>query len=236
MNKTILILGGSSGIGLETAYHLQSIGYKIYIASRNKPEDCNLKHLEVDINDEKSVCSLFQYFEDNSIDIYGLVYSIGITKEKENIENFNTKLFNKIMSTNVTGALLSMKYSYKFLKKSQGRVVIINSLAARTYSQFSGIEYTMSKAALSGMVKQLSQEWANDKILINSIFPSMTQTKMLTNTLSKEELDSLSAKLPLKRVLKPCEIAKAVEFLFNQDIGYITGTGIDINGGLFLNG
>jgi 3-oxoacyl-[acyl-carrier protein] reductase len=236
MNKTVLILGGSSGIGLSTAEYLHDIGYEVYIASRNRPKECKLNFLKVDITNESSVKDLFHYFMKNQIDIYGLVYSIGITKQKAHIKDFSIDIFNKIIATNVTGTLLSLKYAYDFLKKTQGRVVIINSLASRTFSQFSGIEYTMSKAALSGLVKQLSQECLSDKILVNSIYPSMTKTNMLTETLSKEELESLSNTLPLKKILEPHEIAKSVEFLLNPEITYITGSAIDINGGLFLNG
>ena len=236
MNKTVLVLGGSSGIGLETAYYLNRLGYEVYIASRNRPKNCDLNFVCVDIDNESSVKELFGYFRKNKINIYALVYSIGITKEKGHIKDFDIEVFNKIISTNVTGALLSMKYAYDFLKDTQGRVVIINSLAARTFSQFSGIEYTISKAALSGLVKQLSQEWIDDKILVNSVYPSMTKTDMLTNTLSKKELKDLGDTLPLQEILEPQKVAKAVEFLLNPEMGYITGSAIDINGGLFLNG
>lgn len=236
MNKTLLILGGSSGIGFECANYLKSIGYNILIASRNKPNNSDLSHIFVDINDEVSIKKLFIYIEELNLNLYGIIYSIGITKEKTSIENFDINDFNKIISTNVTGLLLSLKYAHRFLKASEGRVVVINSLAARTYSKISGIEYTISKTALSGLVRQLSIEWAKDNILVNSIYPSMVKTKMLENALTKDEIQELTSNIPLGRLVTAIEIAKSVAFLLDQDISFMTGSRIDINGGLYLNG
>jgi 3-oxoacyl-[acyl-carrier protein] reductase len=236
MNNNILVLGGSSGIGLDTSIYLNSIGYTVYIAARTNPNINDLNYIYVDIDKESSIETLFKYFMNNDIKLYGLVYAIGITLAKRNIMKFTVKEFNNIISTNVTGAILSLKYSYKLLKKTQGRVVIVNSIATKTFSKFSGIEYTISKNALSGLVKQLSQEWAKDKILINSIYPSMTQTKMLENALSKEKIQNIQKDIPLKRLAKTKEIAKSIAFLLDEDISYITGTGLNINGGIYLNG
>lgn len=236
MNKNILVLGGSSGIGLKTSIYLSKIGYRVFIAARTNPNIKNLNYIYVDIDNECSIKKLFKYFQKNDIKLYGLVYSIGITIPKNNIKKFSVKKFNNIISTNVTGAILSLKYAYKLLKKTQGRVVIVNSIATKTFSKFSGIEYTISKNALSGLVKQLSQEWAKDKILINSIYPSMTQTKMLENTLSKNKIKDIQKDIPLKRLANTKEIAKSISFLLDEDISYITGSGININGGIYLNG
>ena len=235
MNKNILILGGSSGIGLSSAKYLVSQGYDVFIASRTNP-NINIKHIFVDITKEQSIKELFEYFDKNKILIYAIIYSIGITKKQENIKNFNLQEFNNIISTNLTGAILSLKYGYKFLKATKGRVIIINSIASQISSKFSSLDYTVSKSALSGMVKQLSQEWAKDNILINSIYPSMTHTDMLDNVLNKEVINNISNDIPLKRLANTKEIAKTIAFLLDKDISYITGTGININGGLYLNG
>jgi NAD(P)-dependent dehydrogenase (short-subunit alcohol dehydrogenase family) len=132
--------------------------------------------------------------------------------------------------------LLCLKYAYTALSASKGKVVIVNSLASRTYSLFSGVEYTMSKSALSGMVKQLSIEFAKDDISINSIFPSMTATPMLLTNVEKDKLLDIEDEIPMKRLATPLEIAKAITFLISEDNTYMTGCGIDLNGGQFLNG
>ena len=73
-----------------------------------------------------------------------------------------------------------------FFKNTCGRIAVVNSIASRSFSQISGIEYTASKAALSGIVKQLAIDFLNDGILINSVFPSMTNTPMLQKSVTPQ--------------------------------------------------
>ena len=77
------------------------------------------------------------------------------------------------------------------MAKNQGKIVVVNSIASRNYSLFSGVEYTMSKCALSGLVRQLSQDFAPDNVLINSVFPSMTLTPMLVDNVEKQKLENI---------------------------------------------
>ena len=113
-------------------------------------------------------------------------------------------------------------------------MVIVNSYASRTYSKYSGFEYTVTKSGLSGLVKQLSIEWAKNNILINSIFPSMVNTPMLLNNLSKKEFSLIEKSIPLGRIAKVGDITPVIEFLISTKNNYITGAGIDINGGQYL--
>jgi NAD(P)-dependent dehydrogenase (short-subunit alcohol dehydrogenase family) len=228
----ILVIGGTSGIGYATAKYLQENNYDVIICGRNKPKESSLKYLYVNLLNEKSIQNLFNSIESLS----GIIYSAGITTKQKSIIEFDQNLWQNIMDVNVTGLLLCLKYCYLHLKASQGKVIVVNSVASRTYSKYSGVEYTISKSALSGLVKQLSIEFAKDKVLINSIFPSMTVTSMLINNVKKEVLENIEDDIPLKRLLEPLEIAKTIEFLISKNNTYITGTGIDINGGQFLNG
>ena len=131
------------------------------------------------------------------------------------------------------GAIYILKYSYKKLKKAKGKVTIINSMASKKSSLLSGLEYTVSKSGLSGLVKHLSLEWASDKIFINSVYPSMTKTRMLPSNRDYKKIIEL---IPLKKLALPNDIAKAIYFLNSEDNQYITGSGIDINGGQYLSG
>lgn len=228
----IVIVGGTSGIGYETAKYLDFKGNRVLITGRNDPVDGKLEYQYLDVTNEKSVESFFQNINACS----ALVYSAGITTGKKSITLFDKNTFENIIDVNVTGLLLCLKYSYDFLKLSKGRVVVLNSFAARSFSQFSGVEYTISKTALTGLVKQLAVEFASDDVLINSVFPSMTATPMLMKNADKELLESVESNIPLKRIAQPIEIAKAIEFLLSDNNTYITGSGIDINGGQFLNG
>lgn len=228
----IVIIGGTSGIGLETAKYLDSKEKEVLVGGRNKPKETSLTYKYIDVSDEESIKSFFEDIEK----IEGLVYSTGITTKQKSILEFDQNIWKNIVDVNVTGALLVLKYAYEKIAKAKGKIVVLNSFASRTYSAFSGVEYTMSKSALSGMVKQLSTEFAKDGVIINSIFPSMTATPMLIENVEQEKLDNIAKEIPLKRIAEPIEIAQAIEFLLSENNSYMTGCGLDLNGGQFLNG
>ena len=159
-----------------------------------------------------------------------------MTIERKKIESFDVSDYLRLHDVNLLGAILTLKYAYPLLKKAKGKVVIVNSFASRTYSQFSGFEYTITKSGLSGLVKQLAIEWAKDEVLINAVFPSMVETSMLRKNVEKSVLEAIEEKIPLGRIARPKEIASAIEFLVSDKNTYMTGAGIDINGGQFLTG
>ncbi|WP_428738521.1 SDR family NAD(P)-dependent oxidoreductase [Sulfurimonas sp.] len=229
----IVIIGGTSGIGLQTAQYLKAQNKDVLVGGRHTIKD-DIDYKFLDVTDEASIKAFFEAIASSPIE--ALIYSVGITIGQKSIKEFDKNIFENIIDVNVTGALLCLKYAYDSLAKNKAKVVIVNSLASRTFSAFSGVEYTMSKSALSGMVKQLSVEFAEDNIMINSIFPSMTATPMLVENVSKEKLAQIEKTIPMKRVAKPLEVAKAIEFLISKDNTYMTGCGIDLNGGQFLNG
>ena len=129
-----------------------------------------------------------------------------------------------------------LKVFYPLLKDCSSRVVIVNSIASKKYSEYSGLEYTASKCALSGIVRQLAIEWRQKGIMINSIFPSMTKTPMLSKRLDERQIKNISSELPLNKLASTLDSARAIEFLLNPENNYLTGTGINITGGIHLDG
>jgi NAD(P)-dependent dehydrogenase (short-subunit alcohol dehydrogenase family) len=237
MSNVVLIVGGTSGIGLDTANYLASDNqYKVVVCGLEIIESENFVSIKTDIRSTASVQALYDEVKSKYGNIYALVHCAGITTKIKPIDQFDDTMWNDIINTNVTGFLRVIKNFHKSLKETMGKVVVVNSIAGKTYSKYSGFEYTASKAALSGIVRQLAMEWSEDGILINSVFPSMTLTPMLSNALSEEEIKSIAEELPLRKLAKPIDIARAIEFLISKENHYTTGSGIDISGGLFLNG
>ena len=236
MNDLVLIIGGTSGIGLETANYLLKNDYKVIVCGRRDVKSTESISINADIKSDESIQDLYHKIQKKYGNINALVFSAGITTPKKSIEDFDEKIWHDVFDTNVTGLLRVLKYFFPSLKKTKGKVAIINSIAARSYSQFSGFEYTISKAALSGLVKQLAFEWFNYGIFINSVFPSMTLTPMLKENLGIDGIKKLNEELPLKKLATPFDTARAIEFLISEENKYITGSGIDVSGGQFLSG
>lgn len=234
MSKKTIIIGGTSGIGLETAKYLHDLDYDVVVGGRsNTTEDYNINYAPIDVTDEESVKNFFSNLELKEIN--SVIYSAGTTTGLKSITEFDVNEYQRVHDVNLLGVILTLKYAYPLLKINKGKVVLISSLAARTYSKLSGFEYTVTKAALSGLVNQLSMEWADDGILINMVLPGMVETPMLHNNVKESILSEINQKIPLGRIAKPDEIAAAIEFLISDKNTYMTGSGIDINGGQFLS-
>jgi len=236
MNDLVLIVGGTSGIGLETGNYLLNKDYEVIVCGRRDIKSEKLNSIKVNVKSDQSVKDLYHEVQNNYGNISGLVFSAGITTSKKSIEDFDEKILYDIFDTNVTGLLRVLKYFFPSLKETKGKVAVVNSIAARIFSQFSSVEYTVSKAALSGLVKQLAFEWIDYGVFINSVFPSMTLTPMLKESLDNDEINTLNEQLPLKKLATPFDTARAIEFLISKENKYMTGSGIDVSGGQFLSG
>lgn len=235
MTKTSIVIGGTSGIGYETACYLNANGYDVIVGGRTSPSrDHNFKYQYIDVTKEDTVEQFFHSLDVGTID--SVIFSAGTTVQKKSIEEFTISEYLGVHDVNLLGAILTLKYAFPLLKKSRGKVVVISSIASRTYSKFSGFEYTITKAGLSGLVRQLAVEWAKDEVLINTVFPSMVETPLLNDNVKKSVLDSIKEQIPLGRIAKPSDIASIVEFLISDKNTYITGSGIDVNGGQYLSG
>jgi 2-dehydro-3-deoxy-D-gluconate 5-dehydrogenase len=231
-----IVVGGTSGIGLATANYLKDIGNNVIVGSRKETDACSHKYIPVDVTSDFSVKEFYKIIESTENAIDGFVYSVGITTKKKSIREFDVDVWREIIDVNVTGLLRLLKVFYPLLSHYSSRVVIVNSIAARKYSDYSSFEYTASKCALSGIVRQLAIEWKEERIMINSVFPSMTLTPMLNQQLGGDKVSELSKTLPLRKLAPTLDTARAIEFLLNPNNQYITGSGIDISGGLYLNG
>jgi 3-oxoacyl-[acyl-carrier protein] reductase len=235
-NNNYIIIGGTSGIGLATADYLRNLGENVIIGSRHDNEESTHDYFQVDVTSIKSINLFFIYIKQKLKTVNGLVYTVGKTTQKKSIEEFDEDVWKQIIDVNVTGLLRVLKVFYPLLLDCSSKVVIVNSIASKKYSVYSGFEYTASKCALSGIVRQLAIEWRQKGIMINSIFPSMTNTPMLSSQLDEKQIETVSGELPLNKLAETLDSARAIEFLLNPENKYMTGTGINVTGGIHLDG
>ena len=116
MNDLTLVVGGTSGIGLETANYLSRKDYKVIVCGRRKLKSDNFHSLETNLKSYRSIMDLCNNVASNFGDINSLVYSAGVTVPKKTIEEFEDSLWQEIMDINVTGLLRVLKYFYPSLQ------------------------------------------------------------------------------------------------------------------------
>ena len=230
----LVVIGGSSGVGLGLLEHFTTCGKNVMNGSRSKPDLVNhfLEHAFLDVCDEESVRQFFSL--SSATDIHGLVYCAGVTVRKSKLEDFDRNAFLRLLDVNVAGFALVMKYAFTRMSPDGCRVVVIGSMATRSVSQYSGFEYTASKLALSGLVRHFARDLASRNILVNSVHPGPINTPMLRQNLETQEITDIIDNVPTRRLASFDDINSTVDFLLSEKNKHITGAGVDVNGGQIL--
>ncbi|MCC4227589.1 SDR family NAD(P)-dependent oxidoreductase [Zunongwangia profunda] len=226
MKKNILLIGGSTGIGLEVAKKLYK-NHNIYIASRNKVDHDNLEvtHLEFDVlKDDISSLDLPEQLD-------GLVYCPGSINLKP-FKMLKPKDFEQEMQLNFFGLIKVVNGLMPKLKESnQASLVFFSSVAVKVGMPFH-TSVAAAKGAIEGFAKSLAAEYA-PSLRVNVVSPSLTDTplaeKLLNNDKKKEKMDQ---RHPLKRVGTTADIANMTAFLLSEESSWITGQILGVDGGL----
>jgi 3-oxoacyl-[acyl-carrier protein] reductase len=227
--KNILVVGGSSGIGLALVNQLVGAGANVINASRNASlqHPDNVKHIALDVLGD--VSTLTQQLPDT---LHGLVYSVG---------SINLKPFHRLTKDdflqdyrlNVVGAVEVIQQSLKALKAAQGASIILFSTVASKAGMGFHASIAAAKSGVEGLGLSLAAELASQNIRVNVIAPSLTETPLTQNLLSTPEKREASAKRhPLNKFGKADDIANTARFLLSDDSNWITGQVIGIDGGL----
>ena len=225
-NKNILIIGGSSGIGLALA-ELLSPENTVYIASRsNENLRClHINHLPFDATTEILDTSLLPEQLD------GFVYCPGSINLRP-FKGLSAEAFEKDFQINVTGAINSLKSVLSHLSASgNASVVFFSTVAVQTGMPFHS-SVAASKGAIEGLTRSLAAEFA-PKIRVNAIAPSLVDTplasKFLNNDVKKEKANE---RHPLGRIGSAKEIAQAATFLLGEESSWMTGRVLQLDGGI----
>ena len=242
MSKTVLITGGSRGIGKATSLEFAKCGYNIVInyvsddISAKKLKSYIVENYDVDVmlckcdvskEDEVKdmVNSIIHNYEKIDVLVNNAGIAIDTTFDDKKIEDFKN-----ILNINLIGPfILSREVGKYMLKQGFGSIVNVSSTnALDTYYEYS-LDYDASKAGLVSLTHNLASYYAPN-IRVNAVAPGWVDTEMnkeLDSSYIKEECD----KIYLKRFAKPEEIAKAIYFLASDDASYITGEVLRVDGG-----
>lgn len=227
-NKNILIIGASSGIGKSLAEKLIAQGANVYAASRNIGDTPpSVSHLFFDAQSND-----FQCFTELPDTIHGVVYCPGSINLKP-FNRFSLDDFRQDFQINVLGAVGVLQVVLPKLKRADtASVVLFSTVAVQTGMGFHASIAT-AKGAVEGLTRSLAAEWAMQKIRVNAIAPSLTDTPLAKNLLSTDEKrESSNRRHPIGRYGTANDIAAMANFLLSDDASWITGQIFGVDGGM----
>lgn len=228
--KNYLIVGGTKGIGLKTIELLAAEDCTIYTISRGSiPNDFpeNIIHYQLDVTNDN-----LDILGELPKEIHGLVYCPGSINLKP-FQRLTSDDFIDDLNQNVIGAIKIIQYCLPRLKSANGSSVVLFSTVAAKLGMTFHSSVAVSKAALEGLARTLAAELAQNKVRVNVIAPSLTDTPLAAFLLNTpEKIEANNKRHPLQRIGKPEDIAAMTVFLLSENTSWITGQVLHIDGGM----
>jgi NAD(P)-dependent dehydrogenase (short-subunit alcohol dehydrogenase family) len=240
--KVALVTGGNSGIGLASAKRLHEEGARVVITGRDlKTLDAAVSAIgagtvavQSDVSKLEDIERLFSVAESKLGKIDVLFANAGIAKFAPYTASHET-LFDELFAINVKGVYFTLQKAIPHL--NDGASVILNtSVVASKGTENMGV-YAATKAAVRSFARTAATELQGRNIRVNAVAPGPIATPIFGRSgLTKEQMEGfqagISARVPMRRIGSPEEIASAVAFLASDDASYITGIELNVDGGM----
>lgn len=228
--RSVLITGGSRGIGAAIATRFAVAGHKVAVASTSGAAPEGILGIPCDVSDAASVDAAFAAAAEANGPVEIAVANAGITADGL-VMRMSDEQFDRVLDVNLKGAFHVARTATKQMTRARfGRVIFIGSVVG-LYGNAGQVNYAASKAALVGMARSLAREVGKRGVTFNVVAPGFITTDM-TAELPETVIADLQARTPAGRLGDPDEVAAAVEFLAGDAAGYINGAVLPVDGGL----
>lgn len=228
--RSVLITGGSKGIGRAIAEHFAAQGHKVAATYRSGDVPEGVLGVQCDVTDPEQVEAAFKKVEEAHGPVEVLIANAGITADNLMVRITDDN-WNKVIDTNLTGSFLVARRAARPMMRGRfGRIVFISSVVGLLGSA-GQVNYAASKSGLIGMARSIARELGSRNVTANVVAPGFIETDM-TAVLSEEQVATYQGQIPLGRLGQVADIAATVEFLSSDSAGYITGAVIPVDGGL----
>jgi NAD(P)-dependent dehydrogenase (short-subunit alcohol dehydrogenase family) len=240
--RTVIITGASRGIGHSTAKLFLDRGWRILTCSREAaPAECMRDplwtlHIPTDLADGESLARFIRLANEALADqpLHALVNNAGVSpktpyKERLGCLNGDLDAWREVFEVNLFSGLKLARGFAAALHRGKGAVVNVTSIAGHAVHPFAGSAYSISKAALSALTRELAHEFAALNVRVNAVAPGEIETAMI-----QPEYESLIPRIPLERMGTPEDVAHAIYYLCSEDAAYVTGSELWVTGGQHL--
>lgn len=243
-NQIALVTGASRGIGKSIAMALASAGATVVGTGTTESGAASISQylaasgargrgMMLDVRDGAQVDALIAEIEKSYGSVSILVNNAGITQDNLALRMKEAE-WDAVIDTNLKSVFRISKAVLRGMMKARtGRIINITSVVGAS-GNAGQINYAAAKAGIAGMTRALARELGGRSITVNCVAPGFIDTDM-TRALPEAQRAALLAQIPLGRLGDPGDVAAAVLFLASPGAGYITGTSIHVNGGMYMN-
>ena len=235
--KSVLVTGGSGGIGLAICKEFAARGYFVGVHYNKNEQSAKELASQIggvaigfDLTDSVATKTAIDGFIKTAGGIDALVNCAGVAQKIKPLIDTSEKEFDEVFFANLKGVFLTCKQVIPYMLTNGGSIVNISSMWGLVGASCESV-YSASKAAVLAFTKSLAKEYASANIRVNAVAPGLIETPM-NDCLSDEDKALAVSEIPLMRAGTPQEVAKCVSFLCENP--YITGECINVSGGMVI--
>ncbi len=235
--QVVLVTGGARGIGLAAAQALSARGARLHLAdildcteavTAIEADGGSAMGHELDVRDKSACAALVDSIVGQDGRLDAIVCNAGVCPPGAPVGD--DEQWHRVLDININGTRNSVAAVWDHMRKQGGgRIVIISSMAFYQGGLIVGTEYTASKAALVGMTRHLARNGGQYGIIVNAVAPGVIETEM-TRDFNKPDLETI----PLRRLGTAADVAGPISFLCGPESAYMTGTVLNVTGGIIL--
>lgn len=243
-DKTVLVTGGSTGIGRATAQILGAEGARVIIADVQDAEGANTvklvadaggvaEYMHVDVSDYDAVSAAIAAIVDKHGSLDGAFNNAGIEGPTARITDVTMADWDRVIRVNLTGVFICLKAELEQMMKQGGGSIVSTASAAGLIGIPGAASYNASKHGVVGLTKTVALEYATKNIRVNAVCPGFIETPMLNRVTdaSVKIREQMIGAVPMKRVAAPSEIGETVAWLLSDKASYVTGVAMPVDGG-----
>jgi NAD(P)-dependent dehydrogenase (short-subunit alcohol dehydrogenase family) len=245
--NTVLITGGSRGIGAATALLAAERGYAVCVNYRTNVAAADAvvrkiidkggkaNALQADVAIERDVLRMFQQIDQTFGSLTALVNNAGIVEQQARLDAMDSLRLQRIFAINVTGSFLCAREAVRRMSTRTGGkggvIVNVSSMAAQLGAPGEYIDYAATKGAIDTMTVGLAKEVALEGIRVNAVRPGIVKTEIHASGGEPGRIERVTDSIPMKRAGEPEEVARTILWLMSAEASYCTGALINVSGG-----